>query len=1780
MTTKMRIPYLASILLTPVLLGFFIPTIQVMAQSTATVSGTIRYSDNPVAGVWVHIGWNNGESEREITTGGDGSYAVSNVPTGGRVNIQVRPPKEKRLADRNWGTELTGNLVKNFDLERGFRLSGEFHQPDGAAYSRSFWLGALPIDIFPQESEWIGNSAENGRFEMIVPPAVYKLDAGRRLLPYYIPTTMIDLKGGDVTGLVITLLTEPEPPFPTAPPNASLITVGPPNIEGYATIIGAPGAVAPLSAVAVINLSANNLITTTAGGDGAFSASLYAPPGSDLLVKYDAGNRVAQLWKEAQGRTLPTASYMNALPGTILRVGSLPSRGAASQTFDSVDYFLVDSPKAWAGWWLSGTLTVPTGGTSPGLTVSPGQQVRLTARLRVTSPALNCTGTPAFTIGADLNLRYLFGADGHDKPWGMWFNAHLFTPTGLPIEKQGQGENRGLRPGDFTSMTCVSAHAFDALLETTFTIPSDLPDGLYRPQVWIENGGVPLAADVPATTVWYRNGGSVASLPIIRIGSPATPHIPWTLLGDYPVNGQRGVQAREDAGRYAMPTRTVFQPEKVVIPRLDERTGKPLAYRLEPSSHWLSASERRQPNPPHVPLSLPSGTLTVRVLKPDGNTETLGPAAIRQSSVRTPTTPGGTDLDEGGGQISDLYHLTTLDDRFAYRFDQDGHHVITLNGEVKDIYGNAYPITGTYDVYVARVLDLDPAQLPTTPYMQGDAFAPGLHLFPPVPADITVRLVHMPNSDPARAITHTITGQANRFGYFQPPAGTEIRFDAPGEFRVDISAVYTDADGTLWMGAVTWGNVVERTNAQIEAHGRRGMDYKSETIDDMPAWFEVFNLPPEKVGVEVYYPYFSGDVHWGNEDRAPGDSIHSIITVRDKSHSQTIYNSMRNHWPRAQSGFRWPPVDTSLNGLNKRLAVGEAPLFMTTDSGIDPAVAPDKIDLWGYWYGTSERPDVRVREIISEDLMGTAYWRFNSTYDYQIGESAEGDLPGDIKWEFGGAVFREPSQGINEYAIYSSLWVLLPHGDPTGARVTPPFQDATGASINGGPVMTLKGQDIDMLFLPKGVRPGDVLELGDVIAFSGHVGPPLDSRVSVTITSPGGVARTSIWHANKIGWIYDPSFDFAANEAGRWTVDVSVVHDRPYVGNGVTPARHNTGTVLGTNGRYEFYVVPKDSPRLSVTSPQPGFLSWLNGRVEPIEIRGVAPANTEAVHYSIHDKGVVMGQGSVTPGAGGNFTIIYDARVLNSEFPFLSLTAHEGLWEGLADEVAINLLAVGSSGPRSNTVTLIGEEVFIGKSVADKSALMLTLPAGGAGAVSTRGAGDSAQAGYATVSLASGAAPYGVAVFSFKQNDVVVSEAAVPASPPTTSARIFIDYRLSVAAMPGRSDTGTVDINTGLAIVNRNSTAANVIYTLRDTTGNTIATGHGSVAGGNHFGKFINQLKDVASDFDIPSDFATKTQFGSLDIVSDQPLSVLALRLTMNQRQEALLTSTPIADLAKPPGNQPLYFPQFADGGGYMTTINLLNTSNSVETGKLAFFDDDGKPLAVSQVGGPRSSVFPYSIWPGGVFVFQTDGLSSAANAGSIQLTPDAGTSSPIGAGIFSFLQGGIRVMESGVPAATPTTHARIYVDQSGSHNTGLAIANPSASANSVTLRAYQTDGSTPAGSSADPLTLEGNGHKARFVSQFISGLPENFIGILDISSSSPFAALTMRSLTNSRGDFLLTTFPIADQNQPASTPIVFPQIADGGGYMTEFILLSSGGASSAILNLYSEDGKPLAVGK
>jgi hypothetical protein len=253
-------------------------------QPTYAVSGTIRHEGNPVAGVVVRISWDSGT--QEVTTGSDGTYTVSSV-TPGEVMIFIRPPVVMLLAYRNWGGTVPGNLVKDFDLLHGYRLQGEFHKPDGTLYANSFWLDASALDYSKPDGEWLGESVFNGSFDLVLPPSRYLLGVSLKPVPYYPPHTKIDLRIGNISGLVITLLNMRAEALPTIPPDASLISVGVADNNGQATVAGLPGSVEPLSDVVVVNLNAKSLSHSIADSNGAFRLSIFAPPGSTLLVKHD-----------------------------------------------------------------------------------------------------------------------------------------------------------------------------------------------------------------------------------------------------------------------------------------------------------------------------------------------------------------------------------------------------------------------------------------------------------------------------------------------------------------------------------------------------------------------------------------------------------------------------------------------------------------------------------------------------------------------------------------------------------------------------------------------------------------------------------------------------------------------------------------------------------------------------------------------------------------------------------------------------------------------------------------------------------------------------------------------------------------------------------------------------------------------------------------------------------------------------------------------------------------------------------------------------------------------------------------------------------------------------------------------------------------------------------------------------------------------------------------------------------------------------------------------------
>jgi hypothetical protein len=391
--------------------------------------------------------------------------------------------------------------------------------------------------------------------------------------------------------------------------------------------------------------------------------------------------------------------------------------------------------------------------------------------------------------------------------------------------------------------------------------------------------------------------------------------------------------------------------------------------------------------------------------------------------------------------------------------------------------------------------------------------------------------------------------------------------------------------------------------------------------------------------------------------------------------------------------------------LSERFSKNEIPLFTSTRSGLPTQIAPpEDVDQIAYSYRSSQRPGLRVREVVAEDGQSGGYWRLDTLYDDQLSVGVLGDQPNDFKFQYVGVVYRDLDSGHNEYRGQGSGWVFIPESDTTGSRVMPPFAGPGngGWTTEGGPLLTLKGQAIHMFILPTGVGPGTVLEVGDTFNFAGHLMPTLNSKVAITVTAPSGSKHLGGGQANSIGYFYDPTDNFAINEAGLWSVDVHVWHDGQCSGGATIPP-YPSGDVLGSqNGRYWFYVVPGSTPRLLITAPSPGFMHMLD-QVMPITITGSVPAGWTNVtlDYTIAMPGFILKHAQVAA-SGSTFQFVFDPVTLAQDYPNLDLSGRDDRQAGLADTFTIGMLLRGQSGGqsvrRANLITLQGNQVYVGES--------------------------------------------------------------------------------------------------------------------------------------------------------------------------------------------------------------------------------------------------------------------------------------------------------------------------------------------------------------------------------------------------------------------------------------------------------------------------------------------------
>ena len=415
-------------------------------------------------------------------------------------------------------------------------------------------------------------------------------------------------------------------------------------------------------------------------------------------------------------------------------------------------------------------------------------------------------------------------------------------------------------------------------------------------------------------------------------------------------------------------------------------------------------------------------------------------------------------------------------------------------------------------------------------------------------------------------------------------------------------------------------------------------------------------------------------------------------------------------------------------------------------------------------------------------------------------------------------------------------------------------------------------------------------------------------------------------------------------------------------------------------------------------------------------------------------------------------------------------------------------------------------------------------------------------------------------------SDFVVDEVATAAAGETRGNTIFetsVEGRLPAASLRfyveaiGDFDAGTPrSTRTSLAIANPSDGPVSVQLEVTGFDDARLGTSSPlTIPANGQFAGYLHQIPGLQS---LPVPFQGVVR---LTVLSGSGVTAGSFRVLRNERLDYLVTTTgPLNEDAGMPGR--LIFPYMTDSTGYKTQFILINPPGVQNTsGILHYWAADGTPLQVDQL-----------------------------KLGSVQVVPFAGSATPHAHVVLSHRDQGVLTSIVGVEGALPGGTFRMYAESigdfdsgvAGSTRSGIVLANPSAAPASVVLEVRNLSGTLLR--TSRPLEVPPTGQVALFLNQVpgLETLPTPFEGVLRVvaTTTQGITATAVRTVNNERGNVLFTT--TGPLREDAGTPeqLVFPHIAEGGGYTTQFIVIGgiSGQANAGVLRFFTGEGSPLNV--
>lgn len=265
------------------------------------------------------------------------------------------------------------------------------------------------------------------------------------------------------------------------------------------------------------------------------------------------------------------------------------------------------------------------------------------------------------------------------------------------------------------------------------------------------------------------------------------------------------------------------------------------------------------------------------------------------------------------------------------------------------------------------------------------------------------------------------------------------------------------------------------------------------------------------------------------------------------------------------------------------------------------------------------------------------------------------------------------------------------------------------------------------------------------------------------------------------------------------------------------------------------------------------------------------------------------------------------------------------------------------------------------------------------------------------------------------------------------------------------------------------------------------------------------------------------------------------------------------------------FFPQIVAGGDYETVLTGINAGATASGVDVALLGRDGRPFA----GLPAAPYNPahFSIPSMGTFRLPLR-LAGGVEVGYARIASDGAVG---GNALFRLLRGARVRCEAGVGLSRATRRCVICVDNTRNAAGGYALVNGSSAASELQMILRDAGGKVVGGAG---LTLAPGEHLSEFAfERFPGAAPFGFLGTLEVISSREIAALALRydNLHLPESEHVFSSAPVLVDEM--STELYFPQVADGGGFRTDLVLINPQDvATSTRLDFYRSDGTPMSL--